>query len=335
VQDRLGSVAYESGGNNLRYYPWGEEYTTTAQNQEKFGTYYRDQTTALDYARNRYYSSTLGRFLTADPYRAMASGANNPADPGSWNRYAYALNDPVKFNDPSGLGACDSSEGDPGMIMVNGTCVSGALFSLMLDNFTGAGGVGSSTNVSPNPGITNAQDALINIKAGAFEKKQKCKDFFQALISENGLNISVDALMNEVVDEAGLASGNVFDGPQSQTVLDSAKFPGAASTGVNTVSQWFAAHPGSEALSQINGAAIWINSDNWSGLLSPYVNLGTPNSYGLGTMLHELLHKQDVGGGFTHYPGDPQLENALKSIGALSPYVGRNAISNSLANICF
>ena len=34
---------------------------------DKFATYYRDGTSLLDYARNRYYSSTLGRFMSADP----------------------------------------------------------------------------------------------------------------------------------------------------------------------------------------------------------------------------------------------------------------------------
>jgi len=37
--------------------------------------------------------------MSADPY--LASGG--PADPGSWNRYAYVENDPVNFNDPRGL----------------------------------------------------------------------------------------------------------------------------------------------------------------------------------------------------------------------------------------
>jgi RHS repeat-associated protein len=64
-----------------------------------FETYYRDGTNALDYARNRHYSSTLGRFLTADPYRNSAG----PADPGSWNRYAYVGGDPVNWYDPGGL----------------------------------------------------------------------------------------------------------------------------------------------------------------------------------------------------------------------------------------
>ena len=81
------------------YYPYGEEYTTTTQDTDKFGTYFRDSTTALDYARNRYYSNRLARFLTADPYRA----SGGPADPGSWNRYAYVQSDPVNFRDSQGL----------------------------------------------------------------------------------------------------------------------------------------------------------------------------------------------------------------------------------------
>jgi hypothetical protein len=56
----------------------------------------------LDYAVNRYYSTQSARFLTADPYRA----SGGPADPGSWNRYAYVLGDPTNFLDPRGLEAC-------------------------------------------------------------------------------------------------------------------------------------------------------------------------------------------------------------------------------------
>ena len=51
--------------NSVRYYPYGEEYTATAQDTEKFATYFRDGTTILDYGRNRYYVSRLGRFLSA------------------------------------------------------------------------------------------------------------------------------------------------------------------------------------------------------------------------------------------------------------------------------
>jgi hypothetical protein len=41
----------------------------------------------------------MGRFLSPDPYTA----SGGPADPGSWNRYAYTRGDPVNRYDPTGL----------------------------------------------------------------------------------------------------------------------------------------------------------------------------------------------------------------------------------------
>jgi hypothetical protein len=60
---------------------------------------------------NRYYSSTLGRFLSPDPYRANNGGPGNPKDPESWNRYAYVESDLINFNDPGGLTNCGTSYG--------------------------------------------------------------------------------------------------------------------------------------------------------------------------------------------------------------------------------
>jgi RHS repeat-associated protein len=91
VEDRLGST--------VTHFPYGEEASTTGQNRVKFATYYRDSTTALDYARNRYYARTIGRFTSVDPY----GGSANAGNPQSLNRYTYVGNDPVNFNDPSGL----------------------------------------------------------------------------------------------------------------------------------------------------------------------------------------------------------------------------------------
>jgi len=56
-------------------------------------------TTGLDYAVNRYLSSAMGRFLSADPYQA----SGGPASPQSWNRYSYVHGDPVNFRDPRGV----------------------------------------------------------------------------------------------------------------------------------------------------------------------------------------------------------------------------------------
>jgi RHS repeat-associated protein len=85
--------------STVKHFPYGEEPTTTTQDRSKFATYYRDATTALDYAQNRYYARTIGRFTSPDPYRA----SGGPADPQSWNRYAYVQNDPVNYIDPRGL----------------------------------------------------------------------------------------------------------------------------------------------------------------------------------------------------------------------------------------
>jgi RHS repeat-associated protein len=107
--DRLGSVG-------SAYYPFGVEYSATANDTEKYATYTRDSVTGLDYAMNRYYSSIWGCFLSPDPYRANNGGPGDPADPQSWNRYAYVEGDPVNSNDSSGLMMCidcPNGEGDP------------------------------------------------------------------------------------------------------------------------------------------------------------------------------------------------------------------------------
>jgi hypothetical protein len=44
----------------------------------------------------RYYSSAIGRFISAD---SIVPDENNPQ---AWNRYAYSLSNPLKYTDPSG-----------------------------------------------------------------------------------------------------------------------------------------------------------------------------------------------------------------------------------------
>jgi RHS repeat-associated protein len=94
-RDRLGS----EHGLSHRYYPYGEEITSTANDTEKFGTYFRDSFTTLDYADQRYYASSYGRFGTPDPYQTGA----RPKNPGSWNAYACANDDPVNGTDTTGM----------------------------------------------------------------------------------------------------------------------------------------------------------------------------------------------------------------------------------------
>ncbi len=45
------SVNSDRLDSNVKHFPYGEESTTTSQNRTKFATYYRDSSTALDYAQ--------------------------------------------------------------------------------------------------------------------------------------------------------------------------------------------------------------------------------------------------------------------------------------------
>jgi RHS repeat-associated protein len=90
--------------------------TSTANDREKFATYTRDSYTGLDYANQRYFASTYGRFNTVDPGRSAKARS-----PLSWNRYSYTRGDPVNRMDPSGLDdsctdSCDlSDDGNTGL----------------------------------------------------------------------------------------------------------------------------------------------------------------------------------------------------------------------------
>ena len=127
--DRLGTVRANTQGESFAYYPFGEERTSRPDGRDKFATYFRDGV-GQDYARQRYYNSSIGRFWSPDPSGTKAA---NPANPTSWNLYTYVNGDPVNFNDPRGLDpncgpdldwtgeGCDpgSGNGDPGSTAEN------------------------------------------------------------------------------------------------------------------------------------------------------------------------------------------------------------------------
>ena len=88
------------------YYPYGEEATAFNQDAErmKFTGHERDLADPagpgddLDSMHVRHYSFLNGRFLSVDP-----SGQSFvPAQPQSWNRYAYVQGSPLKYVDPKG-----------------------------------------------------------------------------------------------------------------------------------------------------------------------------------------------------------------------------------------
>lgn len=133
--DNLGTprvVTNAQGGVVSRhdYFPFGEEigvgvggrtqnqgYVGSADgNRKRWAKLERDDETGLDYAQARYYSNTQGRFTSVDPFSIILDRQKAPNDektetafkeflgnPQRWNHYAYAVNTPTVFTDPTGL----------------------------------------------------------------------------------------------------------------------------------------------------------------------------------------------------------------------------------------
>src|SRR5205823_1592478 len=122
VADALGStrLVTDSSGAALRcydYLPFGEELAAGTGGRtapcfgnatypasgpdvvnQKFTGKERDQETGLDWFASRYFSGAQGRFTSPDrPLLGQDRG-----NPQSWNLYAYGLNNPLRFADPTG-----------------------------------------------------------------------------------------------------------------------------------------------------------------------------------------------------------------------------------------
>ena len=68
----------------------------------------RDAESGNDYFGARYYASSMGRFSSPDPQGNSYADFSNPQ---SWNMYAYVMNNPLKYTDPTGM-YCDYSDHD-------------------------------------------------------------------------------------------------------------------------------------------------------------------------------------------------------------------------------
>lgn len=108
--DAIGSVRQVTNTSNAviersDFQPFGVEHldavnATPAQRLEFAGKERdADVQTRLDYFGARYYASQTGRFITVDP---ALQGEPALVNPQLWNRYSYALNNPLKFADPDG-----------------------------------------------------------------------------------------------------------------------------------------------------------------------------------------------------------------------------------------
>lgn len=103
VTDHLGSIRMRTDGagrvvRKYKYDPFGNDLPgSSTQNDDilRFTEHERDNDQQT-YMLARYYHPKFARFNSIDPIQG------SPADPQSWNRYAYVKNNPVKWKDPDG-----------------------------------------------------------------------------------------------------------------------------------------------------------------------------------------------------------------------------------------
>jgi RHS repeat-associated protein len=105
ITDHIGNVRLMANASGTvveesDYLPFGTEnvITSTITNNYKFIGMERDYegNAALDHTLYREYAPNLARWTTPDPVHGT------PANPQSWNRYPYVLNDPLTKIDPLG-----------------------------------------------------------------------------------------------------------------------------------------------------------------------------------------------------------------------------------------
>ena len=283
--DRLGSIG--------KFYPYGQERPSpTANGTEKFTGYFRDAETGNDYAINRYATPGVGRFLTADPYRANNGGSGDPSDPGSWNRYAYVEDDPVNAVDPEGLmlytGPGSGGDSDPVGPDPGG-------FGLVED-------FGFSTEPSPRPSHTTttfgggvAQNSTVysGLPTTFSQAQAAFRGDAKTLAATRRFKINCDKDFSAVgvsaaQVRAGAAAAVFVNGVGSSVAMASlyasSPVPGiqqSAGSIAGTVGGFIAANPGTVAVAQLGGSAIYLNS-----------SLISPGAYytDLAVLLHEILH---------------------------------------------
>jgi RHS repeat-associated protein len=109
--DHLGSTSVAVNANGVLvpgspqlYKAWGETRTGGVPTKYQYTGQFNNSELGLYYYGARWYDGTLGRFIQADTI--IPNGYNSQA----FDRYAYVLNNPLRFIDPSGHKDLDSGK---------------------------------------------------------------------------------------------------------------------------------------------------------------------------------------------------------------------------------
>src|SRR5579883_2433293 len=297
IKNASGYVGADRLGSSGKFYPYGQERPpATTNGTEKFTGYFRDSETGMDYADQRYHSPGTGRFMTAD----SSSRGINAKNPGTWNRYAYVLGDPINHSDPAGTDCATYASYDssgnlasfqdwgctfvayvgPAYTGYGGNDFWSNTASQVANGLAGAQAAGAAIAASLTQsgpinvpgswvaGMTGAVNALDSIETAKLSDPNCQKDLNKIGVSGSQLNSAAKNLWGPV---DGTSSNSAVASVSSQTP----DFSG------ETVSQLFAANPGVSALAGNLANVVYIDPGQWASY-SP--------AQAFGTMLHELIH---------------------------------------------
>ena len=126
---------------DVAYSPFGFPYALSGIPDYSFTGMNQDTSAGLyDFPAREY--EYQGRWPSPDPAGLTAI---DPTNPQSWNRYAYVMNNPLAYADPSGMHPCaPNATGNQGSKNGNGPCSGGISSTMMSGDFPVFGFIGTS-----------------------------------------------------------------------------------------------------------------------------------------------------------------------------------------------
>lgn len=186
-----------------KYWPYGAEFTSTNSTQfHRYGGMERDPEAFHLYDHARTHDYNFGRFLSPD------TGRSKPLVPQSWNRYSYALSNPLKLIDPDGL---------EGVWVINTYAANGTNYDLGLSKAVSvnlaASGVayltaGQYTNETLQDLINDPTNQVILLGHSVLNEEHVTTDF---LVDPNWSG-------GEVGKDQRLIGSGIAESPQAQSV---------------------------------------------------------------------------------------------------------------------
>jgi RHS repeat-associated protein len=320
ARDRLGSVR---GSASVSNHPYGENYS--ASNTDGFATYYQDSSTGLNYADQRYYNATFGRFISVARRRDRAALGS----PQAWNRYAYAKDDPVNRIDPSGNDSCFIYAAD------NETCISTtptdppACPSDEEQFADGSSGSSDCSGDGGDGGDGGSGDDTINVFAGGETKPITVTGFSQSGQNQATIANVLGDVMSGLAAPGGTqcatwlqGSGSVNPSALISALISGNSF-GHGAFSNNTTAAFAGTRNADGSPTGVPGSAAFAVNDNGaffnSTINGENVTVG-PNHYTGGSLqaqaailIHEIAHIMNPDGGAPGFQKDFGNDKAGRS----------------------